>query len=59
MTYEQVMKYFVTQEAVAKAAGVQQPAISGWRRRGRVPPLHQLRLEKATRGALKAEKGIV
>lgn len=59
MKIEQVIKYFGSQVEVAKALGVQQPTISNWRTRGRIPHLQQLRLEHITKGKLKASPDIL
>lgn len=59
MKIDKVIKYFGSQVAVAQALGVQQPAISNWRTRGRIPYLQQLRLEHLTDGQLKAEPDIL
>ncbi len=57
MTYEQVIKHYLTQGRIAAAAGIRQSAVSNWLRRGRgVPYLCQLRLEADSGGALKASK---
>lgn len=57
MTYEQVIKYYLTQRRIADAASVRQSAVSNWVRRGRgIPHLAQLRLEKDSGGALKATR---
>lgn len=58
MTPETVIRHFRTQEKVAKALGISQPSVSNWVSRGAVPALQQLRLEKLTRGKLKAELSV-
>jgi len=59
MKIDQVIKFFGSQVAVAQALGVQQPTISMWRTRGRIPHLQQLRLEHVTKGKLKASPEIL
>ena len=59
MKIDQVIKFFGSQVAVADALGVQQPTISNWRTRGRIPHLQQLRLEHITGGKLKAQPDIL
>lgn len=59
MKIDQVIKHFGSQVAVANALGVQQPTISNWRTRGRIPHLQQLRLEHVTKGKLKAQPDIL
>ena len=59
MRVDQVIKYYGSQVAVAEALNVRQPTVSMWRKRGRVPQLQQLRIERATRGKLKADPGIL
>lgn len=56
MTPEIVVRHFGTQVKAAKALGITQPSVSNWLSRGAVPPLQQFRIEKLTRGKLKAER---
>lgn len=58
MTYDQLLKHFKTQVAVAKALKVTQPAISNWQHRG-IPAMQQVKINKITKGALKLDKGIL
>lgn len=58
MTYNQLIKYFKTQVAIAAALGTTQPTVANWKARNRVPPLRQLQLEGITGGTLKADKKI-
>jgi DNA-binding transcriptional regulator YdaS (Cro superfamily) len=55
MKIEQAIKYFGSQVALADALGVQQPAVSMWKTRGKIPHLQQIRIEHLTKGALKAK----
>lgn len=59
MKLEQVVKHFKTQTAAALALGLTQPTLSNWKKRGFIPAIQQLRIEKATKGKLKADKGIL
>ena len=55
MRTEDVLKHFVTQEAVALALDIKQPSVALW---GEYPPdKRQLQVERITAGALKAEAG--
>jgi DNA-binding transcriptional regulator YdaS (Cro superfamily) len=51
MDKQTVVKHFGSQEKVARALGISQAAVSGWRA---VPLLRQLQLERITSGELKA-----
>lgn len=55
MKIEKVIAHFGSQVALAEALGIQQPAISMWKTRGKIPHLQQLRIEHLTKGALKAQ----
>jgi DNA-binding transcriptional regulator YdaS (Cro superfamily) len=59
MKLDQVVKHFKTQTAAAKVLGVTQPTLSNWKTRGFIPAIQQLRIEKITKGKLKADKGIL
>lgn len=59
MTYDQIIKHYTTQEAAARAAGVGQPAVAAWKKRGRVSRLAQLRLQAHSGGKLRADKSIL
>lgn len=59
MSPQKVLDHYVTQSAAARAAGVTQPAVAGWVKAGRVPPLSQLRLQHESRGVLKADQKIL
>jgi transcriptional repressor of cell division inhibition gene dicB len=52
----EAIKYFGTQQAVADALGLKQPAVSLWGERP--PSLRQLQLEIITKGKLKADPEI-
>lgn len=55
MKIDQVIKHFGSQVAAAEALGVQQPTISNWKTRGRIPHIQQIRIEHLTGGKLKAQ----
>jgi len=55
MTPAQVIKFFGGVGAAARALGIKQPSVSVWRRKGRIPRLRQLDIEKKTDGKLKAD----
>ena len=54
MDVRDFVDYFRTQTAAASALGLKQPTVAGWVKRGEIPPLRQLQIEKVTRGKLKA-----
>jgi hypothetical protein len=53
MTYDDVINFFGSQNAVAAALGLTQPTVSSWH--GTVPDQHQYALEILTAGALRVE----
>lgn len=55
MKIDQAIKHFGSQVALADALGVQQPAVSMWKSRGKIPQLQQIRIEHLTKGKLKAQ----
>jgi predicted transcriptional regulator len=58
MTLDQLFKHYGTQVAVADALGVSQPCVSNWVKRGRIPPMQQLKVQMLTDGKLKADKNV-
>ena len=57
MNKKDAITYFGTQAKLGAALGLTQHTVSGW---GEYPPpLRQLQIEKASRGALKAELNIL
>ncbi len=53
MTKDEAIKFFGTQEKLAKALGIAQPSVATW---GTYPPpLRQLQIERLTWGQLRAE----
>ena len=59
MKFKQLIDHFGSQVSAAEAIGVTQPTLSNWKKRGRIPPLQQLRIEHITRGKLKADPVIM
>ena len=57
MTYEQLIKYFGSQAAIARAFGITQPSVAEWADRG-VPPLRQVQGEMLTKKRLRAASNI-
>jgi DNA-binding transcriptional regulator YdaS (Cro superfamily) len=55
MKIDNAIKHFGSQVALADALGVQQPAVSMWKTRGKIPHLQQIRIEHITKGKLKAQ----
>ena len=55
MTPAQVIKFFGGVGAAARGLGISQPAVSVWKRKGKVPRLRQFEIEKKTDGKLKAD----
>lgn len=56
MTYDDIIKHYVTQQAAADAIGTTQPAVANWKARGEVPRQAQLEFERTTGGVLKADE---
>ena len=55
MKIDDVIAHFGSQVAAADALGMQQPTISNWKTRGRIPHIQQLKIELLTKGKLKAK----
>jgi ParB-like chromosome segregation protein Spo0J len=55
MSPRQVIDFFGTQAATAKALGLTQPTVSGWLTDGAIPIERQYQIEMATNGALRAD----
>ena len=55
MEVSDLIQLYGTQTAAAEALSLKQPTIAGWIKRGGIPPLRQLQIEKVTRGKLKAQ----
>lgn len=56
MLKKDVVDYFGSQYAVARALNIKQPSVANWP--DIVPPLRQLQIENLTKGKLKAEPGL-
>lgn len=52
MTVTQLHKYYGSYYAAAQALGVCRQVVSGWVKRGGIPPLAQYRYERLTNGEL-------
>lgn len=57
MLTKDAIAHFGSQAALARALGIEQPSVAGWKET--VPPLRQLQLERMTGGALKADPQIL
>lgn len=55
MTLDQAIKHYKTQRKLAEVLEVCEPCISNWRTRGRIPAMAQLKIQKLSRGKLKAD----
>ena len=55
MKADEAIDFYGTQGALAQALGIRQPSVARWAKTGRVPALQQIRLEKLTKGRLKAD----
>lgn len=59
MTPQEALEYFGgNQTSLARAAGVKQPSVFGWIKRGRIPSESQLVLEEVTKGLLRADDDV-
>lgn len=59
MTVDQVIAHYKTQTKAADAIGVTQSAFSNWKKRGKIPPLQQLKFQRKSRGRLQPDRGIL
>lgn len=57
MTTDDAIKHYGTQVALARALGINQASVAGWREYP--PKLRQLQLQQITKGRLKAEPGLL
>ena len=55
MSPKQVIDFFGTQTATAKALGIAQSSVAGWVSAGEVPMERQYQVELATNGQLRAD----
>lgn len=53
VTYDDLIKHFGSQAAVARALNLQQPSVWEWKKKG-IPGKRQMQVERLTDGALKA-----
>lgn len=58
MKPSEIVKFFGTQAAAADFIDVSQPCISNWLKRGKVPPLQQVKIEHLTEGRLTVDKSV-
>jgi DNA-binding transcriptional regulator YdaS (Cro superfamily) len=56
MSPDAAIQHFGSQTALAKAVGVVQPTVSGWRTDGKIPEPRQFQIEVLTHGKLKADR---
>lgn len=52
-----LLRFYKTKVAISRAAGVDKQVVQGWFKSGAVPVNHQITLEVATDGQLKADVG--
>lgn len=55
MHLDEAIKHYKTQRKLAEVLGVCEPCISNWRSRGKIPAMAQLKIQKLSRGKLKAD----
>jgi hypothetical protein len=58
VTIDEVLDYYKSRVALARAVRVQTQAIHNWVTAGKVPPLRQVQIEQLTAGALKADADV-
>lgn len=58
MNYEQLIKHFGSQTAIARALSLSSPSVWEWQTNG-IPDERQLEIERLTDGKLKADARIV
>ena len=56
MTYEELIRHFGTQIAIAESIGMTQSAVANWKSRGRIPLHCQYQLERVTNRKLKMDE---
>lgn len=57
MTFEELQKFYVSGYRFKKETGMSAMSYSNWKRQGCIPTFSQLRIEKLTKGKLKADWG--
>jgi len=55
MTIDEARKYFGSHTKIAKALRISLGCVSNWQRRGYIPGIAQLKLQKLSNGKLKAD----
>lgn len=55
MTYEELITYYETEAAAARALGYDRQRVHGWKGRERIPTDDQIAYEVATGGKLRAD----
>jgi hypothetical protein len=55
MTYDQLVRYYGTPIAAAKARRIDRQRVHGWKKRGSIPLTDQVEYEVVTGGRLKAD----
>jgi hypothetical protein len=58
MTFGQLVDYYGSQSAAARALGIEPPSVNEWKDKG-IPEVRQLQLHKLTKGVLKADPAIL
>ena len=56
MNYDDLIKHYGTQVAIAKALGIKSPSIAEWKAKGEIPEVRQYQIEVLTKGKLKASR---
>lgn len=54
MTLDEVIIHFESGYKLCQALGIRRQNYTQWKRKGRIPPLQQARIERVTGGKLKA-----
>jgi predicted XRE-type DNA-binding protein len=58
MQLDEAIKHYKTQRRLAEVLRVGEPCISNWRSRGKIPAMAQLKIQKLSRGKLKADVNV-
>ncbi len=59
MQLDEAIKHYKTQRRLAEVLSVGEPCISNWRSRGKIPAMAQLKIQKLSRGKLKADADVL
>ena len=54
MTIDEVKQYFGSDYKVCQALGIERQNFTVWRKKGVIPPIHQLKLQELSNGELTA-----